>query len=119
MENLNNLPPFYVGQKVVYITGISMPKNSVHVVSDVYKKGCGCCIIGINGDKIIFRKPKTGLIECSSCRKGYKSDKIFDSKGWNSGSFRPLQQQNFPLMKLSEIKIKELEHSLPILVGEN
>lgn len=48
MENLNNLPPFYVGQKVVYITGDNMPKNSIHIVREVILADCGCFILKIN-----------------------------------------------------------------------
>jgi len=52
-NNLKNLPPFYVGQKVVYITGISMPKDSIHIISDCLKKECNCYVVSVNGSKII------------------------------------------------------------------
>jgi hypothetical protein len=50
MKNLNNLPPFYEGQKVVYITGIAMPKYSIHTVKAVIKHPCGLYSIRIGVD---------------------------------------------------------------------
>lgn len=38
-----NLPPFYVGQRVVALnTGITLVKNKVYTITGIYPSDCGC-----------------------------------------------------------------------------
>lgn len=105
MENLN-LPPFYVGQKVVYITGISMPKNSTHFVSKIVQVECGCWHMAING--LPFNKlPKGHTLTCLECKKGFPQTEENSFYGWDPNSFRPIQEQKYPLIKLTKVIEKE------------
>jgi hypothetical protein len=49
-----NLPPFYIGQKVVAITGTDrLKKGSTHIVHAIYFKYCcnrWCVSVGIKGE---------------------------------------------------------------------
>lgn len=110
--NKLNLPPFYVGQKVVYITGINMPKNSIHTISEIVKKPCGCCIgIRINNEPFIPTSGFFSNIRCVNCGNIYPRA-LDTGELWNPESFRPLQQQKFPLMTFSKIVEKEKEEIL-------
>lgn len=105
-----NLPPFYIGQKVVYITGKSMPKNSIHTVTGIIQSSCGCWDISING--IPFDKQEKPSLSnsfvCSVCLKIInRGNPVDELKGWSVESFRPLQQTKFPLMTFYQIKEKE------------
>lgn len=104
MEN-KNIPPFYVGQKVEYITGNNMPKYSKHIVSNVYKSPCGCWMIDINNTSKIQTLGEHSYWECCECK-----GKIYDYNfyGWYATSFRPIQEQTFPLMTYSKVIEKEL-----------
>lgn len=102
-ENLNNLAPFYVGQKVVYITGYNMPKNTVCVVTAVFKKPyCNCWHIDINKPNPggLYNHP--GKYNCTECGSVYT---VHESqlRGWAASSFRPLQEQSFPLIKYTRV----------------
>jgi len=117
MKNkLNNMPLFYVGQKVVYITGISMPKNSIHTVSDYVIDPCGCHRVYIDGEIKIVNKgknPNTSLFRCIDCGTVYpKSKGISHDYGWKVSSFRAVQEQSYPLMTFSKIVEKEKEEIL-------
>lgn len=106
MEQLKNLPPFYIGQKVVYITGTNMPKWSKHIVSDVFKFPCGCWAIMVVGNQKKHVLPKkSDLWECVQCGKTF-SDRVLC--GFLASSFRSLQKQTFPLITYSKIIEKEL-----------
>lgn len=102
-NNLNNLPPFYIGQKVIYITGISMPKNSTHVVSDVWKNPCGCWAIYINNQKTEFMSKEYTHGRCTQCGNVHSNSPLLKDNCWNVQSFRPLIEQTFPLIKYSKI----------------
>jgi len=107
MDNLN-IPPFYVGQTAEYITGIAMPKHSKHTVTEVYREPCGCWGIQINNtflDEGMFEIGE--LVECEECGKEYKNVRTYNF--WSPYSFRPIQEQTFPLITLSQIKVKETE----------
>jgi hypothetical protein len=107
MNNLNNLPPFYIGQKVVYITGKIMPKDSIHIVSDIKREDCGCWVISINGYKLHSSLPPKPYkcFTCDSCGgimlETWTSNDGFD--GWNPNSFRAIQEQSFPLLTYSKV----------------
>lgn len=103
MKNLNNLPPFYVGQKVVYITGFKAPKDSIHTVKDVIKQPCGCYALSIE-----TKAPREGIIYadgCEDCGKDYMAQKVYTA--WNIKSFRPLQESVFPSLTMSKVLEKE------------
>lgn len=111
MKNLN-LPPFYVGQKVVYVTGTNMPKDSIHTVTGIKQNSCGCWSIAINGEP--FGKNNAyNMLYCLKC--GTRNLPLCGNnllRGWYAANFRPLQQQNFPLITLSKIREKEKEEYL-------
>ena len=113
MEKMN-LPPFYIGQKVVYITGINMPKGSIHTVSDIHVQPCGCVSLAIDGEKIKFRPVKQGYkaVVCDTCCK-YNHPSEYKHGihlyAWSADSFRPVQEAKPPLIKLTLSKIKETE----------
>ncbi len=102
----NNLLPFYVGQKVVYITGKNAPKDSVHTVLDIWKQPCGCIVIEIEantGDPILLGNRR---YECRLCKGIYIANQ--QKRGWAATSFRPLQQLKFPLMTYSKVIEEQL-----------
>lgn len=111
-----NIPPFHLGQKVVYITGKSMPKGSVHTVTEMYLPPCGCrYIIGINGVPIKFKSFVADIVRCAACGLELPASRyhgLYDDGGWNQNSFRPLQESKMPLIKLSQIKETEKEQVL-------
>ncbi len=97
MEKIN-LPPFYVGQKVVYITGINMPKDSVHTVLGIIHHPCGCYSIDIG-------RRYSNTHKRSSC---FTHQHAFVTINNNiryvmATSFRPLQEQTFPLLTYSKV----------------
>lgn len=105
MNPLENLPPFYVGQKVVYIGSI-MPKNSIHIVSDVVLFTCGCCAVAVNSK--IVKTEKVNQIICGTCGKYKKGIKFIDNGyAYNSKSFRPLTESPFPTLTMSRVVEKE------------
>ena len=107
MENLNNLPPFYVGQKIVYITGHNMPKDSIHIVKGIKISCCeGYAVnVGIK-TKRYFEHKNNGIthIRCSKCKRISEIDDFFN---WIlASSFRPLQESPFPSLTMKEV-VKE------------
>lgn len=109
MENLNKLCPFYVGQKVIYITGIKMKKNSLHTVTGIFKDPCGCWTIFINNEIIETLTIKEGeeYDECDICAKRNIKGTVA-SGGWMPSSFRSVEESPFPNMTLKEVIKKEL-----------
>lgn len=109
MENNLNLPPFYIGQKVVYVTGRNMPKDSVHIVLDVKKGNCKCSDyeIKISVDSVeVYVSAKTTHIQCYDCHT-VVSIGDHNSGYWAASSFRPLQEQSYPLIKYSKVLEEE------------
>ncbi len=100
-----NLPPFYVGQKVVYITGINAPKDSIHIVKDIWLNDCGKCWVIDIGIIINPHHGKYGKFQCSNCREVYMTT---CKDGWMATSFRPLEQLKFPLMKYTKVIEEQL-----------
>ena len=103
MKPLDNLPPFYVGQKVVAIQ---------NHVSGVFKKGdefkVTGCLIGCCGHWIvtvgILDDDYGHMVKCENCKKIQPATKEWE---FLSTRFAPIQQQSYPLMTFS--KIKEVE----------
>lgn len=115
MKNLlNNLFPFYIGQKVVCLKDYSynneggFKKGEIKIVEELIK--CSCNLIGVKIRGIKYSLPTV----CYDCHKNLNGT-FFDSE-----YFAPLQQKNFPLIKLSQIKenektkIKEFEKQILI-----
>jgi len=105
-NNLNNLPPFYVGQKVVYITGRNMPKDSIHTVLDVKKDACGCWRIYVGMIGIVYNNSR---VKCSVCGIISLTKDSLDANYIASTSFRPLQESVFPSLTMSRVIEKECE----------
>lgn len=97
MENLNNLPSFYVGQKVVYIGRYKELIGSIHTITKVYKIRCGCYIV--ETDNLSNDDYNT----CSDC--GCRIY-IYGKVGMAS-SFKPLQESVFPSLTMSKVLEKE------------
>jgi len=110
--NKLNLPPFYVGQKVVYITGKRMPKDSVHVVTGIVKHNCGHFGIYINTKNFNWG-PTTKFCLCEFCGK-LTPVSPGSIKTWSPLSFRPLQEAKPPLMTFTQIKETEKEEILTL-----
>lgn len=77
---------FKIGDKVVYITGKSMPKDSIHIVSDIYTQDCGCQAIAINGSRLVIIK---NITRCNTCYKLVGVD-FLQETAWDATSFRKL-----------------------------
>jgi hypothetical protein len=101
MENLNNLPPFYVGQKVVYISGVNMPKYSRHIVLDIIKWPCGCWYIDV-GQKVSNVAVNARCLE-HDARMMVNND----VKYFLASSFRQEEKQTYPLIELKKVIEKE------------
>lgn len=114
MKELENLPPFYLGETVEYITGILMPKGTRVKVTDLWQNDCGCWALCFNGSpRDIKSIGNHDGWKCPNCDKhlGYQ---LQIESGWKASSFRSLQKQSFPLMKFTEILKKE---ELQILIS--
>jgi len=110
--NKLNLPPFYVGQKVVYITGINMPKDSIHTVTGIIKKSCGCYGLYINTLNLPW-KDNLPIHRCAECHStAIKDHPIIGD--WCSKSFRAIEEAKPPLMTFTQIKETEKEEILTL-----
>lgn len=100
MESLN-LPPFYVGQKVVSLkSGKALKKDEVVIVSALFKCECGEWHVQWG------------------CPHGFESNILYDCEcdrnitymvpymahwGRNARFFAPLQEQTYPLISLTKV----------------
>lgn len=111
----NNIPPFTIGQKVVYTTGINMPKNSIHVVSDIHKDPCGCWVIAINKEPLNFGFVGNGYTHysCPNCGS-VRITGAYTRKAWLAISFKPIQEMKAPLLTFEKIKEEEKEEILTL-----
>lgn len=100
MNILNNLSPFYIGQKVVYITGIYHPKNTIYTIKDIIKYPCGCYGIDI-GEKDTY-----GISICGDHNSYLNTPS--NIAYYDSNSFRPLQELKFPLISYSKVLEEQL-----------
>lgn len=101
----DNIPPFYIGQKVVCTDSSGhddvLTYKGEYVVHSITRTPCcGQWVVNVG-----VEQPK-GLI-CSGCLYLMGFNNMF-----RSSRFRPLQSRRFPLIKLSEIKEKEREEVL-------
>lgn len=106
-NNLNNLPPFYIGQKVVYIGTKDKLKKGIHTILAIYKGNCKCIDfeveIELKNDIII---DDATHVKCTDCGEINISSK-YRTFTFCSSSFRPLQESVFPSLKLSKVIEKE------------
>jgi len=100
-----NLPPFYVGQKVVYITGDCMPKNSIHVIKRVLRCNCGEYIIDVG---------RTKHLSINTCSNSCCAIETSKSQLFKNSSFRPLEEAPAPLLTFEQIKQTEKEEILTL-----
>lgn len=101
---MNNIPPFTIGEKIVYITGNNMPKNSIHKVLNIIQFPCGCWVLDVGKRK--YSPP--GYFTCGGCKKSFFDDKEDNVHWFRSTSFRPVQEAKFPLIKYSKV-LEEVE----------
>jgi len=110
--NKLNLPPFYVGQKVVYVEGKSMPKDSIHTVLDIWQEPCGCWIVDVKSSRLHGKVINAENTFCLVCQKHFKT--INTKSGIYATSFRPIQEAKPPLMTFTQIKETEKEEILTL-----
>lgn len=106
-----NLPPFYVGQKVVYITGYNMPKNSIHTVLDVWQSNCGCWFIDVAASPVRGQFKNNKFVSCAECGEFFEIRKP-ERQGVSAKSFRAIEEAKPPLMTFTQIKEVEKEEIL-------
>jgi hypothetical protein len=100
MEYLNNLPPFYIGQKVIAIKTHSQGtfiKGVSYKVTNYIKCDCGVWWISVGGttDRINRR-----------CTCGHLTPTYGLSHG-DSRLLAPIQEQTFPLISYSKVLEQE------------
>lgn len=110
-----NLPPFYIGQKVVYITGLNMPKGTIDVVVAIKKSHCKCTewmiLLQANRSRAIYPKnPLATHFQCPACGEAYPV-LAYNQEYWDANSFRPLEEMKFPLIKYSKVLEEQLVSS--------
>lgn len=95
MEKLN-IPPFYVGQKVVCIKPIkTLVKDKIYTLTGVNKCACGTTIVSWGEtDGIVLG------VDCHSCgRINFKSREFFA----DSSRFAPIQESKFRAVSFEKI----------------
>ncbi len=103
-----NLHPFYVGQKVVCVKPIGdLIKDKIYTISHITKCLCGKICVGVGLVDYEFGYGKYYNAKC--CGAKQISVGFYE---FNTDRFAPIQQQNFPLIKLSKIIEKEKEQIL-------
>ena len=101
MENWkSNIPPFYIGQKVIGI--LNRFTGKTYIVKDIIKQPCGCCW-GIN----VGTYPLTEKMECALCGKEWINTGHYDHD-----CFAPIQESHIPSLTLEKIKETEKEEIL-------
>jgi len=100
---------WYIGQKVVYVTGNYLPINSVHTINRIVYQTCGCtCFdIGRNGEIANY-------ITCTSHPGHGVHVKMSPIEFYKSTSFRPIitDSQEYAEKLLAEIETEINEEQL-------
>ena len=93
---MNNLSPFYIDQKVVYITGINLPKGSIFTVKGCILLSCGCWKIDIGLTRTFYT---------TLCCNDHNNKILLNStiRYFDSNSFRPLIEERFHLIEYSKV----------------
>lgn len=104
----HNLPPFYIGQKVVALKNMrqGIKKGDVFPVKNIAKWPCNCTswVIDIGY-----------FDDCEKCCCDCRTSIVKPIPGAliiSANNFAPLQQQKFPLMTFKQVVKKEKEHVL-------
>lgn len=101
-----NIAPFQIGDKVIYITGISMPKNSIHEITGLHIHACGCWAVAINNIPFREMNVTTPMVRCIICYDVHSS-RHYKIDGWAATSFRKVSEQ--PMKKLTFKEIEKVE----------
>lgn len=104
----SNLPPFYIGQKVVYVGVHKELKDAVYTVLGVITYECGCHSVDIG----LKNHSLYSIISCSCPLKNCVPKAERNIRYFKHTSLRPIEQQKLPLMTFKEIRVKEQEHVL-------
>ena len=102
-NNLNNLPPFYVGQKVVAVASHSQglfKQGQIFTIKSVFISKCKCNDWSVT----IGYTSNNKLKECSTCGAVWDNDFSFSAT-----RFAPLQESVFPSLTMSRVIEKERE----------
>ena len=105
-----NIPPFYVGQKVVYIKSEWFPKDSVHIVSSINRIKCGCWEVYVDGKGWGKNNQRNKNVICKGCYGRYFSVKTY--LGYLHSDFKPIEEMKAPLLTFEKIKEEEKEEVL-------
>lgn len=101
---------FKIGQKVVYITGLNLPKDSIWIIKDIIKFECGCMSIDIGLSN--YYSKRVMCANHTNIAIVNNSVRYFSSK-----SFRPLESKSAikdlcndfkEIIETSDVPIKEL-----------
>lgn len=114
----NNTPPFFVGQKVVYISDSTngLKRNAVYQITNILIQPCGCFAFDIGLEK------HTSLeIQCECCDCGRNVQNPFyvshdDNFGFwiSANDIRPTQELKAPMLTFEKIKEEEKEEILTL-----
>lgn len=110
----NNIPPFYIGQKVVCIKDHNDPEcelrlNKVYTVRSLWLCKCGWSVdVGIKDPCVLLEEDT--IYYCNVCEVEQNTD------SWLllCNRFRPLQEQKAPMLTFTKIKEEEKEEILTL-----
>lgn len=96
---MSNIPPFYVGQKVVCVDGSpehGLHKGETYILTDVKMCKCGYCSVSWGS------KSGRSKLTCPGCKNDMSSSTLGEWYG-KSTRFRPVQEQKFHLISYSKV----------------
>lgn len=100
----SNIPPFYPGEEIVYVTGNNLPKNSEHIAYRCIQFPCGCWFVYIQ--KTIAWSNLNAVL--SSCIPHNCNIPQIGWQHWNATSF--VSKHRRPAAKIMSFEnIKEQE----------
>lgn len=111
---MKNIPPFYVGQKVVCIKEHNDPEcelrlNNVYTVRSLWLCECGWSIdVGIKDSNILLKGDTTYCCDACDVEQNTDSWLLFCNR------FKPLQELKVPMLTFEKIKEEEKEEILTL-----
>lgn len=105
-----NIPPFYIGQEVIYIKSEWFPKYSKHIVTYIGKCQCGCWEIYVDGKSWGKNDLKGQNVSCKECCKMFVSNE--NEIGYFASDFKGIEKMKTPLLTFEKIKEKEKKEIL-------
>ena len=105
MDNLKNLPPFYVGQKVVSLISTNIrKKGEIYSITDQFMCSCGYWMVSFG-----IRHNHSGLLTCvcEGCGNTNPTNSWFFAAG--AETFAPLTESPFPSLTMEQVVKKEAE----------